>query len=73
VRKDLPLNFFMERYTESFVNEVRAFVEAVREDRPTPVAGIDGLVAVLMGIAARRSYDERRAVRMDELAVGAGT
>ena len=72
VRKDLPLNFFMERYTESFANEVRAFVEAIREDRPTPVAGIDGLVGVLMGIAARRSYDERRAVRMDELAVAAG-
>jgi myo-inositol 2-dehydrogenase/D-chiro-inositol 1-dehydrogenase len=71
VRKDLPLNFFMERYTESFANEIRAFVDAIREDRPTPVAGIDGLVAVQMGIAARRSYDERRAVRMDELAVGA--
>ena len=71
VRKDLPLNFFMDRYTESFVTEVRAFVQAVRENRPTLVAGADGLIAVVIGIAARKSYDEGRPVRMDELKVGA--
>jgi myo-inositol 2-dehydrogenase/D-chiro-inositol 1-dehydrogenase len=68
VRKDLPLNFFMDRYTESFASEIRAFVQAVRENRPTPVAGIDGLIAVVMGMAARKSYDEHRPVRLDELA-----
>jgi myo-inositol 2-dehydrogenase/D-chiro-inositol 1-dehydrogenase len=67
VRKDLPLNFFMDRYTESYADEVRAFVQAVREDRPTPVAGADGRVAVVMGLAARKSYDEHRPVRLDEL------
>jgi myo-inositol 2-dehydrogenase/D-chiro-inositol 1-dehydrogenase len=67
VRQDLPLNFFMDRYTESFAGEVRAFVQAVREDRPTQVAGIDGLVAVVMGLAARKSYDERRTVRLEEV------
>jgi myo-inositol 2-dehydrogenase/D-chiro-inositol 1-dehydrogenase len=67
VRKDLPLNFFMDRYTESYAGEVRAFVQAVREDRPTPVSGADGLVAVVMGLAARKSYDEHRPVRLDEL------
>jgi len=67
VRRDLPLNFFMDRYTESFANEVRAFVQAVREDAPTPVGGIDGLLAVVMGIAARQSYDEHRPVRLEEI------
>jgi myo-inositol 2-dehydrogenase/D-chiro-inositol 1-dehydrogenase len=67
VRQDLPLNFFMDRYTESFASEVRAFVQAVREDRPTQVGGIDGLVAVVMGLAARKSYDEHRPVRLDEV------
>jgi myo-inositol 2-dehydrogenase/D-chiro-inositol 1-dehydrogenase len=33
VYKDLPLNFFMERYTESFVSELRSFVAAVLEAR----------------------------------------
>jgi myo-inositol 2-dehydrogenase / D-chiro-inositol 1-dehydrogenase len=67
VRQDLPLNFFMDRYTESFASEVRAFVQAVREDKPTPVAGVDGLLAVIIGLAARKSYDEHRPVRLDEV------
>ena len=66
VRRDLPLNFFMERYTESFANEMRAFVDAVLEDKPTPVTGIDGRIPVVMGLAARKSYDEHRPVRLDE-------
>ncbi len=68
VRRDLPLNFFMDRYTESFVNELRAFVEAVLEGKPTPVTGVDGRVPVVMALAARKSYDERRPVRVDEMA-----
>lgn len=67
VRRDLPLNFFMDRYTDSFVNEMRAFVEAVLEGRPTPVTGIDGRIPVVMALAARRSYDERRPVRLEEV------
>ena len=64
VRRDLPLNFFMDRYTESFVNELRAFVDAVIEDKPTPVSGIDGRIPVVMALAARQSYDEHRPVRL---------
>ena len=66
VRRDLPLNFFMDRYTESFASELRAFVGAVLEDKPTAVTGIDGRIPVVMGLAARKSYDERRPVRLDE-------
>ena len=67
VRKDLPLNFFMERYAESFANELRAFVQAVREDKATPVTGMDGRIPVVMALAARRSYDEHRPVRLEEI------
>ena len=41
VRRDLPLNFFMDRYTESFATEVVAFVDAVLHDKPVPVTGRD--------------------------------
>ena len=68
VRRDLPLNFFMDRYTESFARELAAFVDAVAEDKPTPVTGIDGRVPVVMALAARKSYDERRPVRIEEVA-----
>lgn len=67
VRRDLPLNFFMDRYTESFVNELRAFVAAVLEDKPAPVTGLDGRIPVVMGLAARKSYDEHRPVRLEEI------
>ena len=69
VYRDLPLNFFMERYTESFTSELRSFVAAVREKRTTAVTGIDGRIPVVMALAARKSYDERRCVRMDEVNV----
>ena len=68
VQRDLPLNFFMDRYTESFVSELRAFVEAVLQNKPVPVHGMDGRIAVVMGLAARKSYDEHRPVQLDEVA-----
>jgi myo-inositol 2-dehydrogenase/D-chiro-inositol 1-dehydrogenase len=67
VGRDLPLNFFMDRYTESFVSELRAFVEAVIEDKATPVTGVDGRIPVVMALAARRSYDEHRPVKLAEV------
>jgi len=67
VRRDLPLHFFMERYTESFVAEMTAFVDAVRNDRPVPVTGADGRAPVVLGLAARRSVDENRPVLVEEI------
>ncbi|MBN8593700.1 MAG: inositol 2-dehydrogenase [Anaerolineae bacterium] len=67
IRRDLPLNFFMERYTRSFVNEMNAFIDAVIHDKPTPVTGRDGRVPVVMGIAAKKSYLEGRPVKLSEV------
>lgn len=68
IQRDLPVNFFMDRYTESFVSELQAFVQAVLRNKPTPVNGMDGRAAVVMGFAARKSYDERRPVLLEEVA-----
>ncbi len=67
VHRDLPLNFFMERYVESYVAEMRAFVASVLRDEEPPVTGRDGRIPVVMGYAARRSLDEHRPVRLDEV------
>jgi myo-inositol 2-dehydrogenase/D-chiro-inositol 1-dehydrogenase len=67
VRRDLPLAFFLERYAESFVTEMRLFAQAVLEDKPTPVSGPDGRHPVVMARAARKSYDEHRPVRLAEV------
>ncbi len=67
VRRDLPLHFFIERYTESFVSEMAAFVDAVLYDTPVPVTGLDGRVPVVMALAAGKSLAEHRPVRLSEI------
>jgi myo-inositol 2-dehydrogenase/D-chiro-inositol 1-dehydrogenase len=68
VYRDLPLNFFMERYVESYVAEIRAFAECVLNDTTPPVTGLDGRVPVVMGYAAKRSLEEARPVNLSEIA-----
>ena len=67
IRRDLPLRFFLERYTESYVNELRAFVSAVRSGARSPVGVADGRAPVVLGQAALRSYREKRPVKLSEL------
>jgi myo-inositol 2-dehydrogenase / D-chiro-inositol 1-dehydrogenase len=63
----LPLHFFMDRYVESYRTELAAFVEAVRNGTPPPVGGMDGLLSVAAGLAAKKSVAENRPVRVAEL------
>lgn len=69
VHRDLPLNFFMERYTESYVAEIKAFVQCVVNDTLPPVTGRDGRIPVVMGYAAKRSVEDGRLVRLEEVDV----
>ena len=71
VRRDLPLNFFMDRYTDSFVAELSAFVDAILRDAPVPVSGKDGRIPVVMALAAAQSHREHRPVKLDEVLVEA--
>ena len=61
-----PPYFFMQRYAPCYVEEVRQFVECVQEDKPTPINGLDGRMAVLLGHAAWKSYREKRPVNISE-------
>jgi myo-inositol 2-dehydrogenase/D-chiro-inositol 1-dehydrogenase len=63
----LPLNFFLERYSESYLNEMQAFVQAVRDRKPAPVSGKDGLKSVMIGLAAAKSAKEKRPVKVSEI------
>ncbi len=67
VHSSLPLNFFMERYAESYRNEMLAFVRAIQQNTPVPVSGHDGLMAVAMGLAAGVSARENRPARLTEI------
>ena len=62
-----PLYFFLERYMQSFATEVKGFVDAIENDTDTAVGARDGLMPVLMGIAAKKSLDEHRPVKLSEI------
>lgn len=67
VTGEKPLYFFLERYMESFSREVRLFVDAIENNKETPLGVTDGLKPVLMGIAAKKSVEEHRPVRLSEI------
>ena len=67
VQSAKPLYFFLERYSESFVAEMRAFVKSILEDSQPPVTGIDGRIPVVIGMAAKKSYLEHRPVKLSEI------
>jgi myo-inositol 2-dehydrogenase/D-chiro-inositol 1-dehydrogenase len=62
-----PLHFFLERYMESFIAELKEFVQCIRENTSPPVTGIDGRIPVVIGMAAKKSYQEHRPVRLSEI------
>ena len=62
-----PTWFFLERYNNAFIAESIDFVQAVINDTPVPVDGHDGLMAVKIAIAAKKSLDEHRPVGLDEI------
>jgi myo-inositol 2-dehydrogenase/D-chiro-inositol 1-dehydrogenase len=66
----LPLNFFLERYAESYLREMRAFVDAVVNQTPVPVGGEDGLQAAVIALAAGISARENRPVKLAEIYQG---
>jgi myo-inositol 2-dehydrogenase/D-chiro-inositol 1-dehydrogenase len=63
----LPLFFFVERYTESYVAETRAFIDCCANDTAPEVTGLDGRIPVVMGYAAKKSYAEKRPVKLSEV------
>jgi myo-inositol 2-dehydrogenase / D-chiro-inositol 1-dehydrogenase len=67
IYSDRPLEFFMDRYPESFALELKMFVDAVLEGKPTPVTGADGRAPVVMALAAKKSFDEHRPVKLAEV------
>ena len=64
VHAQKPYHFFLQRYTESYAEELRQFLTAVAEDKPVPVGGKDGLYPVLIGQAALQSLREGRPVKV---------
>jgi myo-inositol 2-dehydrogenase/D-chiro-inositol 1-dehydrogenase len=67
IHSSLPLFFFVERYTESYIAEMKEFIECIQQDKTPSVTGIDGRIPVVMGYAAMKSYEEDRPVKLSEI------
>ena len=64
---DMPFDFFLSRYNEAYVTETVAFCESLVNDTPVPCTGTDGLIALIMAIAADKSAAENRWVKFNEI------
>lgn len=67
VHASLPLNFFMDRYIEAYACEIREFCDAIVNNKKISVGGFDGLQAVIIGLAAKKSVAEKRPVKIEEI------
>ena len=59
--------FFLERYGQSYIAEMRAFVDCVRRDKPSPVGPKEARTSQVLAEAAWQSYREERPVAVREI------
>lgn len=67
IHQSLPLDFFMDRYAASYLNEMQYFVDALTTGAALPVSGEDGLKATIIAVAAKKSVEEKRPVTIQEI------
>ena len=67
IHLSLPLDFFMDRYAASYLNEIQYFIDAISKNEPIPVSGDDGLKATIIAVAAKKSVLEGRPVAISEI------
>lgn len=67
VTGEKPLFFFLERYMQSFTEEVTQFVNAIENNKDVPVGIHAGMQSVKIGLAAKKSVAEHRPVKLSEI------
>ncbi|HSB92548.1 MAG TPA: inositol 2-dehydrogenase [Flavitalea sp.] len=61
------LDFFIDRYSESYLREMNAFIQALQTNSRMPITGRDGLRAMILALAANLSAKENRPVKPEEI------
>jgi myo-inositol 2-dehydrogenase/D-chiro-inositol 1-dehydrogenase len=62
-----PMDFFMDRFEDSYLTEMTDFVNALEQGQEVPVTAHDGLMASAIGLAGQLSLRENRPVRVSEI------
>jgi myo-inositol 2-dehydrogenase/D-chiro-inositol 1-dehydrogenase len=68
VTKDNPLYFFLERYTQAYIDEVLEFASAILENTEITCTGFDGLQAQRIAKAAKESLEKGVPVQLNQAA-----
>jgi len=67
VESSLPMHFFLERYAEAYMLEIKSFVDSFINNISISVSGKDGLESLRIGLAAKKSFQENRPVKLNEI------
>jgi myo-inositol 2-dehydrogenase/D-chiro-inositol 1-dehydrogenase len=67
IKADKIHHFFLERYMQSYTDEMKEFFTCLKENKTPSVGGIDGLNAILIAMAAMKSLKEHRPVKISEV------
>ena len=67
VAKEKPLYFFLERYTQAYIDEVNEFVTSIVKNKPVICSGVDGLQAERIAKAAKKSLDTGAPVQLQSI------
>jgi len=65
IAQEPPHFFFLERYQDSYINEMHQFATSILENKELPVDGVDGLKATELGLAAKRSFQEKKPISLE--------
>ncbi len=67
VTGEVALFFFLERYMEAYKKEIKYFIDAIENNTEISLGVEDGLWSIIMGLAAKKSFDENRPVKISEI------
>ena len=70
VSRDKPLDFFLERYADSYRRELDHFIGCLTEDGTPAVSARDGWAALYLAEAALQSWQSGRPVHLEHLQQG---
>ena len=67
IKEDNIPYFFLQRYMESYAAELRYFIDCLQNNKEPSPNGEDGFQNVVIAIAAQKSYEENRPVKISEI------
>ena len=64
---DVNLDFFIDRYEKSYLEELSSFIDALKNKKPMAVNGSDGIQAMIIAEAANSSLKENRPIKINSI------